>query len=68
MPTGLERITPGVYADILIAAGAHWRSERDGGAERRLSYPAKIMAPSLTALKQGKRKRRRSVGMASAER
>ena len=64
MPTGLERVTAGVYADSLIAAGSHQR-DGAGDAVRRLEYPKKVMAPSLTGIAQGKRKRRRAVGTAA---
>ena len=63
MPTGLERITAGVYADRLIDAGTHQR-DAAGNAVRRLEYPAKVFRVSLEGVKKGKRKKRRAVGMA----
>ena len=65
MPTGLERISAGMYADNLIAAGTHY-ADGDGNALRRLSFPEKIMAPSLDGIKKGKRKRRRAIGQGGA--
>ena len=62
MPTGIERVSPGLYADNLIAGGTHQRAE-DGAALRRLSFPAKILVQSKAGVKQGKRKQRRAVGM-----
>lgn len=64
MPTGMERITPGVYADSLVAGGSHQRAA-DGGAERRLEFPRKVLVVSKDGVRKGKRKRRRAVGMAA---
>ena len=62
MPTGIERVSPGIYADNLIAGGSHQRAE-DGAAIRRLSFPHKVMAVSKDGVRKGKRKQRRAVGM-----
>ena len=61
MPTGLERVSAGMYADNLIAEGTH-QDDGEGNAVRRLSYPRKRLVESKSGVREKKRKRRRAVG------